>query len=109
MPVQDLETFYSVGQSKKFFIKNDEIDNYLLNVLDFKEEVDLGINSSNLEEYRVSSRLYNINGVLVAVNKVNRLLSEGNSMYQAIFSGMILNEDQYSAVLSSLVPKEYNI
>ncbi len=107
MPVQDLETFYSVCQSKRFFIRDEEMDSYLLNVLDFKEEVDLGINSSNLEEYRVSSRLYNINGVLVAVNKVNRLLSEGNSMYQAIFEGMILNEEEYSTVMSSLVPVQY--
>ncbi|MBQ6323505.1 MAG: hypothetical protein IJI22_01595 [Bacilli bacterium] len=107
MPVQDLETFYGVCQSKKFFIRDDEIDNYLLNVLDFNEEVALDIDSSDLEKYRISTRLYNINGINVASNKVLRNISEGMSMYQAIFRGMILNEEEYSAVIGELKPIQY--
>ena len=51
---------------------------------------------------------YNINGILISSNKVNRLLNQGYSKYNAIFSGMRLNTEEYNSIIGTLKGIEYH-
>ena len=66
------------------------------------------LDSINLEEYRDGLRTYNINGTLVSINKVNRLLEKGNSVYNALFSEMPLSIDEYNGIIKELTGSVYH-
>ena len=92
--------------TKKFYINDEEIIDYLPSEIKLDNRYDL--DGINLEEYRDGLRTYNINGTIISSNKVKRLLDLGNSKYNAIFSGMRLNSDIYNDIIVSLRGNEYH-
>ena len=92
--------------TKRFYINDEEIIDYLPSEIKLDDKCNL--EDVNLEEYRDGLRTYNINGNLISSNKVDRLLNLGYSKYNAIFSGMRLNIDNYNDLVMSLRGNEYH-
>ena len=86
----------------RFFIQDNLIDTYLGNILEFIDEEELNILIDDLEIYKINDRTYEINGVLISVNKVKRKLEEGYSLYQAITFNKNLNLEDYNKLIDSL-------
>lgn len=91
--------------TKRFYISDDELINYIPSKIELDDKVDL--ESINLDEYKSSLRTYNINGTLVSINKVNRLLNKGYSKYNAIFFEMPLGNEEYSNMIRELTGNIY--
>lgn len=100
----DEEDFEDVVDSKRFFVPDDRINEYLLNVLPYKEKINLRVDLSVLEQY-IDGKCYIFNGVRISVIKVKRALRRGYSLYDAIFSDMIVSEEDYNNIISVLIPK----
>ena len=92
--------------TKRFYIDDEELIDYIPNNIDLDDKIDL--EDIKLDEYRNSSRTYNINGTLVSANKVSRLLYRGDSKYNAIFSGMRLNKEEYDGIIECLKGNTYH-
>ena len=88
--------------SDRTFISDFELDNYITNVLPIKEEINIEISMEKLEEMRQDEWSYRIGNILVSSEKVGRLLRSGNSLYQSIFTGLKINEDEYQEMLKAL-------
>ena len=92
--------------TKRFYIDDEELIDYIPNNIDLDDKIDL--EDIKLDEYRNSPRTYNINGTLVSANKVSRLLYRGDSKYNAIFSGMRLNKEEYDGIIECLKGNTYH-
>ena len=92
--------------TKRFYISDEELEEFIPNKVELNNKVDL--DSINLDEYRDGLRTYNINGTLVSINKVNRLLEKGNSVYNALFSEMPLSIDEYNGIIKELTGSVYH-
>ena len=92
--------------TKRFYIADEELEEFIPNKVELNNKVDLDL--INLEEYRDGLRTYNINGTLVSINKVNRLLENGNSVYNALFSEMPLSIDEYNGIIKELTGSVYH-
>lgn len=92
--------------NKRFYINDEDIEEYLPEEVKLDDKYDL--ESIDLNEYKSGSRTYNINGILISSNKVNRLLNQGYSKYNAIFSGMRLNTEEYNSIIGTLKGIEYH-
>lgn len=107
IPVDSVEELQELLESKRFFMSDNDIDSYLLNAVDYHEKKKFNISLDELSNYKVSNRCYSFDGVLVSIQKVNRLLQDGYSLYDAIFSGMNVSEDEYRRVIDFFNQKEY--
>lgn len=106
IPIETQEEFETViSDETKFFISEDDLDYYIPNVLSYKEERDINLSKEELDSYQSSPRLYTIGNIKISSKKVQRLLQEGKSIYQAIFSGMNLSEEEYQEILQELKVK----
>ena len=94
------ELYLLLDEERPFFIKDDKIKEYIPNVLDFMDD-DITTTIEELEEYRISDRLYNINGVLVSRNKVKHNLDKGLSIKESITMNMNLDKDKYKKLIIS--------
>lgn len=92
--------------NKRFYINDEDIVDYLPEEVKLDDKYDL--EDVDLSSYKDTSRTYNINGNLISSNKVNRLLKQGYSKYNAIFSGMRLNNEEYDSIIKSLKGIEYH-
>ncbi len=92
--------------TKRFYIDDEELIDYIPNSIALDDKIDL--EDIKLDEYRNSPRTYNINGTLVSAVKVSRLLYRGDSRYNAIFSGMRLNKDEYDGIIECLKGNTYH-
>lgn len=88
---EELE-FY-LNEEKEFFIPLEEIHNYLIDDSIYVEEPDEVVTIDKLEQYKLN-RVYNFNGVIISIEKVNRLLNNGYSLYQSIINNTHLSEDE---------------
>ena len=84
---------------KDFFVPKEEIKNYLPDDTKYMIEPTKVISEEKLEEYKKTNRVYSFNGVLISINKVNRLLNEGNSLYQSIISNTHLTEEELLGIV----------
>ena len=98
-----------IDPNKSFFVEDDKIDYYVPSVVSIKDKKTFNISVKDLDRYKQTSRVYSINNTLVSINKVTRLLNKGYDMYDSIFYKMILNNDEYEDVISSITPNTYNI
>ena len=96
-----------IDPNRKFFIRNNEIDSYIPDVVHLKEKVNLNINQDYLETYRTSLRTYTIADTRISIIKVKRLLSAGYDIYDAIMYNKKLSNDQYEKLISSLSEGSY--
>ena len=110
IPVEDYLDFRNIIDSKKFFVSDDKIDDYVYNAVLFKNKIDsINFDENMLNSFISTYRVYNFDGVLVSAPKVKKLLSSGKSIYDAIFTGLILNDDEYDRVINCIKGFSYKI
>jgi len=102
IPVCSTENLLEVLTSKKFIVKDSEIENYILNVLPYEDfEPEAGV---ILEQFINTSRTYKIGNCLISSLKVKRLLDEGNSLYDSLTFGCKFSELEFESFKENLVP-----
>ncbi len=106
VPVDSIEDFEKV-LTEKFYVDDNSVEECLYNCLPYRKEIDLFMEPSELNNFKNTNRTYSFGGINVSINKVKRLLDEGKSLYNAIFYGMILNDDEYETVIDTLKPYTY--
>lgn len=107
----DLE---EVLDSKCFFVSDDELDNYIFRVFDETSgEVcsskDISSDLAVLEQFNLTKRSYDINGVVVSKNKVMRNLgrlnkesvSQQEKLFVSLLSGRSVTKDEYEQVIKA--------
>lgn len=99
MPITDISTMYKVLSDQKFIIDDSKIDEYLPNVVELSEKKNI---TSNLSDFRNTNRVYSIGDSLFSINKINRLLESGNSLYDSLFMNRKFSEEEYDNILKSL-------
>ena len=86
--------------TKKFYISDDELDNYIFNIENIINE-DIDINIEDLNKY-LNGRTYNINGVIVSINKVKRNIESGLSPFKSIIKNSVLSIDEIKILKEEL-------
>lgn len=100
--VDSIDELQELLESKRFFLSDNDIDSYLLNDALFHEKEKFDISIDELDSLKSSNRCYSFDGVLVSIQKVNRLLNDGYDLYDAIFANMNVSEDEYNRVVNCL-------
>ena len=100
----DQDSFYEVLESNHFFLPDSNVDSYLLDLSLYKKEEEFDL--SLLNSYQESSRLYQINGLLISRPKVLRNLSQGKSLYHAVMDHTYFSEEEYESITRSLSSKK---
>ena len=91
-----------LDSSKRFFVPDSKIskdfssDN-LLDKYDDWEDIKV-----NLEEYRTTSRTYDIGGNILSSNRIDRNLAEGSNIFQAIVKDSALLKEDFDEIFDSL-------
>lgn len=88
---QDL--LYILDEKKHFFVADEKIDEYLNEELS-DNEVNSTFTIDNLEKYKSSERVYDLNGIKISIPKVKRQLESGESIYKAIIYKSILSAEE---------------
>lgn len=99
MPIVDISTMYKVLSDQKFIIDDNKIDEYLPNVVELSEKKNI---TSNLSDFKYTNRVYSIGDSLFSINKINRLLASGNSIYDSLFMNRKFSEEEYDNILMAL-------
>lgn len=99
MPITDISTMYKVLSDQKFIIDDSKIDEYLPNVVELSKKKNI---TSNLSDFRNTNRVYSIGDSLFSINKINRLLESGNSLYDSLFMNRKFSEEEYDNILKAL-------
>ncbi len=99
MPIVDISTMYKVLSDQKFIIDDSKIDEYLPNVVELSEKKNI---TSNLSDFKYTNRVYSIGDSLFSINKINRLLASGNSIYDSLFMNRKFSEEEYDSILKAL-------
>ena len=88
---EELELYLS--DDRDFIVSLDNIDEYIVDESKYVKEPENTISVDDLDKY-INKRVYDFNGVLISVQKVRRLHSSGNSLYQSIIDNTHLSEDE---------------
>ena len=113
--LSDLGELKSVLESEKFLIPRERISSYLYNSVPYKIERledDLVIPATILGNYEYSSRTYNIGGILISKNKVQRNIPNLNeetsnkNLITALSSNSILSDEEFETIRSLIVTPE---
>ena len=104
MNIDNKQEFDSILNSKKFFIEDELLKDYIPNKVNLKDES----YDVNLEDYRNTNRTYKIGNTIISSNKVKRLLKNGYGMHDAIFSELCLSLEDYNEVINNLKGYEYH-
>ena len=94
---EELESI--LNEEKPFFIPKDEISNYLSDESIYVDEPSEQVSLEKLEQYKATDRVYDFNGVKISINKVNRFVSNGFSLYQAIIKNTHLSEEELLGIV----------
>lgn len=122
MPVSTKEEIMQVLTTDKFFVDDNEIDNYIYNAVEhnlpnkpvpLKEPKKKNPDVAKLEGYEHTTRTYNFNGVIVSKNKVKRNLSmietsgkTSDRLLYGVIKDIILTDDEFEAVATALSIKK---
>ena len=105
--IDDIDNLFQLLNSKKFAVIDDKVQDYFFNALEYMEKEDILISLEQLENRSINYWTYSFNGVLVSSIKVERLVSQGMDLYDAIFYNMNLTNDEYSTVIEDLSKLKY--
>lgn len=111
IPISSLEELIKILSTDKFYVSDDEIDNYLYNAVDLDElsQCDCLTDLSSLTIYENSARTYNIDGVLISKPKVVRNLSKKDNIMYGLCNGSYLSDIEFSKIKRAVGNKTYNI
>ena len=89
--------------TKKFYISDDELNDYIPNVESLINE-DIDIDIEELNKY-INGRTYNINGVIISTNKVKRNIENGLTPFKSIIKNSVLSVDEIKILKDELKEK----
>ena len=99
MPVTSLLELEEVlSDNNPFFIKDEDLDSYIPNIVPYKQLLELNDDFS-LDSYRKTTRTYSFNGVLISIPKVERLIKMGKTKGEALFFNSNLSEEEYEQAM----------
>ena len=115
--LQKLEILKIIGigvNSKKELDELLTVDNHLLidendmkDIFVNKEKISIDNIDINLENYKETNRVYNLEGIRVSIIKVNKLLSLGYNLYDAITYNMNLTVQDNEKLIKLLTKNNY--
>lgn len=103
--IDDIDIFLEMLNTKKFIGVDLNINNYIFNILDFKEKIDISLSIEQLENKSIDYWTYSFDGIYISALKVKRLLARGLSLYDAIFYNMNLSIDEYNRIINDVNSK----
>ena len=109
IPVNSIESLRDIITRDRFIINDEDLDEFIPDVLSYKDKIKLKCSLNDLEKYRVDDRSYSINGIIISSNKVKRLLEEGYDIYDALFYNTLLSEDEYSKITENIKQYRYEM
>ena len=109
IPVDSIESLRDIINRDRFIISDDNLDEFIPDVLSYKDKIKLKCSLNDLEKYRVDDMSYSINGIIISSNKVKRLLEQGYDIYDALFYNTLLSEDEYSQITENIKQYRYEM
>ena len=109
IPVNSIESLRDIITCDRFIINDEDLDEFIPDVLSYKDKIKLKCSLNDLEKYRVDDWSYSINGIIISSNKVKRLLEEGYDIYDALFYNTLLSEDEYSQITENIKQYRYEM
>ena len=100
--LDSLNEVEAVLKSDKFILPDDEIDDYLSNVVAYTDLNSITIPNQSLDSFRESSRTYKIGDNLISIYKVNRLLDSGKGLLEAITTDCPLTATELNKIVEAL-------
>ena len=100
VPISNKEELLEILRGNNFIIHNDKLQNYITDFTPYYMDKYLDISTDNLDNYLKGDRTYNINGVILSKNRVNRNIIDGLPMFNALISGSILNADEITYLIN---------
>ena len=112
MPINTCEELHNIlNSNREFFVTKKDALSYLPNTEELAKDYELSLCLNELDKYRVSDRLYDINGVKISYNKVIRGVNQGNSVFYAVIDNMFLEEgdlEKISKIRGKVLKKYIN-
>ncbi len=118
IPVTSTEELFEVLTTTKFFVPDEQIDDYIYNAVDFnlptkiskvKEPKKKTSELSKLENYEETARTYSFDGVIISKPKVARNISyiaptgkQQDRLLYSIIQGSTLTDEEVSKVINCL-------
>ena len=106
IPIEDLDTLEETLENPKFIVKDDELDDYVMDYASLIQPVEIPFNQEELEAYDADKLSFQIKGSIFSVPKIKRRLASGDSMWNAMFYGKKVTEEEYQKAMSVLMPNE---
>ena len=85
----------------------EQIDSYLPVDNKYIDIPNIDIDINSLDNYKCSNLLYNFDGILISILKVNRMINKGYNIINAIIYNTNMVEDDINKIIN-LLNKEYN-
>lgn len=104
IPIEDMEELYEVLESSRFIVKEEDLENYLLDVMPYKEEFSSTITLDVLEKKSQDKVVVDLNGVTLSLPKIEREVQKGLSVSEAIFKKQRWTLEEYQKVEEALKP-----
>lgn len=118
MPISSTEELYEVLTTPKFFVPDEQIDNYIYNAVEYnlparvtklKEPKKKNPEINKIENYQETSRTYSFDGVVISKPKVARNISylaptgkQHDRILHAVIQGSTLTDEEISKVISCI-------
>lgn len=114
IPIDSKEELIELLTTDKFIVSDELIPNYLQKVsnkevTEFVETSSVEDDINALKQYETTPRTYNINGVLISINRVKRNYSEfnknslsGNRLLYSVFNDSHLTKSNYRTIKETL-------
>lgn len=100
--MDSLDTLREVLDTNRFMIGDSSLDEYIPNILLYVDKIPFDFDVNKLESFRNDKNSYLIGGVLISSQKVSRLLDSGYDLYDALFDGVYISDEEYSQMVNSL-------
>ena len=107
----EIDKIYEIIEKNKFIIPDSELDNYIINdTIYYQKECEEQENLDEILElysYTGSSRVYEIDGIIISKNRVKRYYDRNSedkkeAIFQAIIHNTILTEDEIQRIKNKL-------
>jgi hypothetical protein len=106
IPIEDLDTLEETLENPKFIVKDDELDDYVMDYASLIQPVEIPFKKEELDAYDADKLSFQIKGSIFSVPKIKRRLASGDSMWNAMFYGKKVTEEEYQKAMSVLMPNE---
>ncbi len=102
IPVEDMDTVESILESSKFIVSDEMLDDYIMDYASTQKPFDIPFNAEELENTDSDKTSISLNGTIVSLPKIKKGIREGKTMWNAIFDGLILTEEEYKQIKNVL-------